>query len=612
MDESGNQIWVNTNGDVVPAGTSGAMEKYELPVYTYTAPGGNPDHIRRHSENSQRNTINLNTTYDLNINDDHKMHFMLGMNRVGYFSAYNWSQTTELIDINNPQFDLATGTQTCSGGESWESQLGFFGRVNYNYADKYLVEANIRYDGTSKFPTDLQWRWFPSFSAGWRIDQENWMDWSKSVLSALKLRASWGTIGDQTVKNSLYIPTMSGGNTAFLDGSKKLYYFKTPGAVSANITWQDITTLDLGLDASFFNGDLGLIFDWFMRDTKNMIVPQEGFPATFGVSAPYGNYGSLRTNGYEIQLDYNHRFRNGLGVNATFTFSDAITKVTKYGDTQSIDQWYVGKNYGEIWGYETDRLFQKEDFVYENGALKVIEKDGYKVYQLAGEGANQGKLQSGSFMFGPGDVKFVDQNSDGMINDGKRLVDDHGDLKVIGNSTPRYEYSLRAGMDYKGFDFSVFLQGVGKREIWGSGFLAIPGFNASDGAMPQAIAGDFWKEDRTDAFYPRPYNTWGSDVSNNIQKQTRYLLDMSYLRIKNITVGYTFPDKWMRKATISKLRLYVSLENFFTFDHLGGLPIDPEVISGYSMWNDSNYNLGRTGMGVPAYKSASVGLQLNF
>ena len=211
-------------------------------------------------------------------------------------------------------------------------------------------------------------------------------------------------------------------------------------------------------------------------------------------------------------------------------------------------------------------------------------------------------------------MKLKDINNEGMISDGARLTDDHGDLKVIGNSTPRYEYSFRIGADWKGFDVSVFFQGVGKREIWGSGFLATPGFNAYDGAMPQAIAGNFWKEDRTDAFYPRAFNLGGSAASTttNMVPQSKYLLDMSYLRIKNITVGYTLQEVISRKIYLQNVRIYVALENFFTFDKLGGLPIDPEEVSGYAMYNSSNYNLGRTGVGAPTFKSASVGLQLTF
>lgn len=621
LDEYGNRVYVNDSGEVVGQGYVGAMPAYKLSMYTYTSIGANPDHIYRSARNDQWSTINLYTTYDLNLNEVHKFKFLMGINRVGFEYAHNWSQITQLVDYSNPQFNLANGTQTSGGGAYWESQLGFYGRLNYNFKERYLLEANIRYDGTSKFPNDLKWRWFPSFSAGWRVNEEPWMQWSKSFLSALKLRASWGTIGDQSVGNSLYVPTMGGAFNSWLVANSKLYRFSTPGAVSTSVTWQDITTLNLGLDARFFNGELGLLFEWYKRDTENMIVPLEGIPATFGTGAPQSNFGSLKTNGFELMLDYNHRFANGLGINMVAIFSDSKTKITKYGSTNSIDSWYVGKTYGEIWGYETDRLFQKSDFEYgtDGKLVTATSKDGFTVNkQVDATAATQGKLQSGNFRFGPGDVKFKDLNGDGIITPGNRLLvdangnPDYGDLKIIGNSTPRYEYSFRAGLDYAGFDFSVFLQGVGKRDVWGEGFLAIPGFNSADGAMPQAIAGNFWREDRTDAFYPAPYNQAGSGTTLNMQVQTRYLLNMAYIRIKNITLGYSLPANLLRKAKISKVRIYAALENFFTFDHLGTLPIDPEVISGYSMWNTSNYNLGRTGVGVPAFKSASVGIQLNF
>jgi len=624
-DADGNRIYVNNAGEEVPSTAEGAMPANQLVMKTYTSVGANPDHVYQIAQNMQWNTINLNTTYDLNFDDVHKFNFMLGMNSVSMTSTSNWSQITQLVDYENPQFNLAYGTQTAGGNEYWESQLGFFGRMNYNFKERYLLEANLRYDGTSKFPTDLKWRWFPSFSAGWRVNEESWMDWSESWLDALKFRGSWGTIGDQSVPGSLYVPTMSGSMTSWMISNAKLYQFGTPGAVSTSVTWQDITTLDLGFDARFLKNELGLGFDWFQRDTKNMIVPLEGIPATFGTGAPQSNYGSLRTNGIEVQVDYVHRFKNGLGINMVATFSDAVTEITEYGTTQSIDSWYVGKTYGEIWGYETDRLYQKEDFEYGgDGKLQKVEVTDpkgtkYTVYKQADPNSpTQGRLQSGNFLFGPGDVKFKDLNGDGVIDPGNRLLTnangeaDYGDLKVIGNSTPRYQYGLRAGADFKGIDFSVFIQGVGKRDVWGNGFLAIPGFNSSDGAMPQAIAGDFWREDRTGAFYPAPYNQAGSNTSLNMQVQTRYLLNMAYTRIQNITLGYSLPMSVISKVNISKARFYVSLENFFTFDKLGGLPIDPEVISGYSMWNSSYYNMGRTGIGVPTYKSASFGLQLNF
>jgi hypothetical protein len=219
---------------------------------------------------------------------------------------------------------------------------------------------------------------------------------------------------------------------------------------------------------------------------------------------------------------------------------------------------------------------------------------------------------SSNFYFGPGDVKFKDVNGDGFIDNGSSSLSDHGDLEMIGNSNPKYEYGFRLGADYKGFDISVFFQGVGKREIWGDGFLAIPGYQSSDGAMPAAIADDYWTPDNTGAFYPAAYNNGGSNTANNMQVQDRYLLNMAYLRLKNLTVGYSISQNILKKVGVNSLRVYGALENFITWDHLRGLPIDPESISGYSMWNTSNYNLGRTGIGIPAFKSMSVGLQLNF
>lgn len=638
LDENGNQVYVNNQGQVVSAGAEGAMPAYNLNYRQYTTDGGNPDHIRREVTNAKRHTLNITTNYNWQINDDNNLKVLVGMNRTDWESEDNWSQITNLTDIKNLSWDKTIGTQTSSGNLYWDGQLGFFGRVNYNLMDKYLLEANLRYDGSSKFPSNLQWRAFPSFSAGWRLSEEKFMDWSKPTLSSLKLRGSWGIIGDQTVSSSLYVPTISQGQLSWLDPSgNKLVYTGTPAAVDPSITWQDIATLNLGIDARFFNGELGVSLDWYQRDTKNMIVPGEGVTWTFGAGSPKGNFGSLRTKGWELAIDYNHRFNNGLSVNGMFTLSDAITEITAYGDTKSIDSWYVGKTYGEIWGYRTDRLYQKEDFVFSDGKLVTTWALNGKEVAAGTPGAKQvNKLsdpnavyqdyfQSGTFRFGPGDVKYKDLNGDGKIDDGSRSVStvdkkddpnygkrDTGDLEVIGNSTPRYEWGFRLGAEYKGVDVSIFMQGVGSRKIWGSGFLAIAGYNTGDGAMPQAFAGDYWREDRTDAFYPAACNMGGSDTGYNMQKQDRYLLDMSYFRIKNITLGYTLPAEWTKKVMINRARVYIACENFFTFDKLGDLPIDAEEISGYSMFNTTNYNQGRTGVGTPTMKNMSVGIQLNF
>ena len=599
-----------------------------LNCYTYTSATATLNSVYQDSYTGERNTYNATTTYDLNIKDAHKMRFMLGMNAVQYTETGVWGRKIGLLDVTNPQFDLATGTQTSGGGHSWNSQLGFFGRINYNFKERYLLEANLRYDGSSKFPTELQWRWFPSFSAGWRVSEEPWMAGIKHVISGLKLRGSWGSVGDQSVGSSLYIPTMGLNNSTWIHNGAKDIYYSTPAAVSSSITWQDIQTLDLGLDLTLFN-ELNITFDWYRRDTKNMIVPAEGLGIGFGTTAPKGNYGSLRTHGWEVAVNYGHMFDNGFSLSATATLADAVSTITEYGQATDISGWYNGKTYGEIWGFEVDRLYQNEDFARDaNGNLIEIKtEDGYKAYQQVDPNApTQGYLNNGSLIFGPGDVKYKDLNGDGVINKGTSSIrdaegnPDHGDLTVIGNTTPRYEYSFRVDMEWHGVDLGIFFQGVGKRDMWGSSSLTLPGFNSSDGSMAAAFANDFWYEtiengqvvdSNYDAFYPRAANCSGGSTFN-MQVNDRYLLNMAYLRLKNVTLGYTFPAKWMNKANIQKLRLYISLENFLTFDKLNGLPVDPEVMPVVSFYNSSNYNSGRAALGTPAFKTASFGLQITF
>ncbi|WP_345066341.1 TonB-dependent receptor [Sphingobacterium thermophilum] len=624
LNPDGSQIYVNAEGEVVDPSTPGAMPKYELNYYTYTGTGANPDHVYRSAQNFLRHTINAYTTYNMALDGGHDLKFMVGVNRVADVIESNWTQITGLGNIYNPQLPLATGNTTGGGEKLWEAQLGYFGRVNYAFRNKYLAEANLRYDGSSKFPGDLQWRWFPSFSAGWVVSEEPFMEWASDFTNQLKIRGSWGMIGDQSVPNNLYLSLLNSAQSTWINADKSRdYYTTTPNAVSPYITWQDIVTTNIGVDARFLKNRLGFVFDWYQRDTRNMIVPAADVAPTFGAGASKGNYGSLRTRGWEFAVDYNHKFENGLGLSVRANVSDAVSTITKYGNTRSINDWYVGKTYGEIWGYETDRLYQFDDFELDaNGKPQLITLTANETSLYAGKqayklkdpnGVYQAFLQNSStFYFGPGDVKFKDLNGDGEINNGKQTVEDHGDLKIIGNSTPRFEYGFRLGADYKGFDFAAFFQGVGKREVWGTGFLAQAGFNASDGAMPAAISDNYWTPTNTGAFYPAAYNNGGSDNVNNMQIQTRYLLDMSYLRLKNVTLGYSIPKHILNQVKVSNLRVYVALENFLTWDKLNGLPIDPEEVSGFSMFNESNYNSGRTGVGTPTFKSASFGVQLTF
>jgi len=631
LDDNGNQIYVNRDGDVVPSSDPDAMMAYHLRYVENYAQTNSVQFFARTHENSYRHTFNGYTDYTINLAEAHTIKGMVGMNLSTYDRTRQSTRVADLSDYTNPQFAFGTGVWTGSGTASWESQLGFFGRLNYNYKDRYLLEGNIRRDGSSKFPSRLRWAWFPSFSAGWRIIEEPWMAFAKPYVSTLKARVSWGSVGDQTVSSSLYIPQISTGQNNWISGAgSKMSYADTPSTVSDAITWQRIKTMDAGLDARFLDSHIGLTFDYYIRDTEGMIVPTDGVnTVTYGASAPKANNGSLRTNGWEIQLDGNWRFDNGLTLSGMFQLADAQSKITKYGDTKSLSSWYVGKTYGELWGFKADRLYQYDDFELDaNGkliyrALTADDTDdpaciGKSSYILK-KGPNgekavyQSYYEGSSFHFGPGDIKYVDVDGDGILSRGTQTTDDHGDLVVIGNTNPRYEYSFRIAADWKGFDLSLFFQGVGKREIWGQGPIAVAGFYTSDGAMAAAFADDYWRPDNTGAFYPAAYNM-GRDTnvnSYNYLRNDRMMLNMAYLRLKNLTFGYTLPSKLTQKVAISKLRVYFTAENILTWDKLHGLPIDPECVTGYSMWG-SNYAQGWTGVGTPVFKTLTFGVQVNF
>ena len=620
-DANGNQIYVDEAGN--PTETGG-IPAYQFPLVNYITKA--QSNVYRSTLAAERHTLNAYSTYNLNLNSDHQFKFMLGTNIVAGKWNSHYSRRTELINNDNPQFPYGVGTETSGGDANWDGLVGYFGRVNYAFNNKYLLEGNLRYDGTSKFPEHLKWKWYPSFSAGWVLSNEEFMDNLKSVVSYAKFRGSWGSIGDQSVANSLYMPVMDIAKNSWLNSAgNQFFYLGAPDPVSPTLTWQEIVTLNIGADLRFFNNKFGASIDLFERQTKNMIIRDQEPPATAGGPAPWGNYGNLSTKGWELSLDFRHKLQNGLGINITANISDAVTDIVKSNDyttdweNRLINNTYTtGKRYGDIYGYVTDRLYQKEDFVYDangnhvqetiiwNGTAKRTNKlaGNNPVYQTYFEDGNQ------ILLIGPGDVKFVDVNGDGYITPGNGTFGDPGDRVVIGNILPRYEYGFRLDLDYKSFDLSIMGQGVGRRHIWGDGQLAIPGYHVKDGAMPQAIAEDYWREDRTDAFYPRAWNLNGASSGFVMVPQTRYLLNMSYFRIKNITFGYNVAPKVLDKARLKQARIYVSLENMITFDKLRGLPIDPEAISGHSMLA-SNYNLGRTGTGTPTFKIASVGLNIS-
>jgi len=517
------------------------------------------------------------------------------------------SERSNLIDPDYGSIALTTGTPLVDGSNGHWSTLGFFGRVNYSYLNKYLLELNGRYDGSSRFPVNNLWGFFPSMSAGYVLTEESFMNWSKPCLSFLKVRASYGSIGNQAVGNNRFLSIMDPSLTGWLLPSGNTTTLSTPGALSPNLTWETVSTVDLGMDARFFDNKFGVSFDWFKRTTSDMISAGATLPSSYGTTAPVRNYGELQGKGWELALDFSHTLSNGLHFTVTGTLSDAKEKITKFSNaTKALPgtlaplntTYYEGMTIGEIWGYETDRLFQESDFTGQDAS-------GHWIYKT--EVPSQSKLESGSFYFGPGDVKYKYLNGDNVIYSGTNTVSDAGDKKIIGNSTPRYQYGFRIDADWKGFDFGLYLQGVAKRDLWASGPIVFPGFRAAEAWYSHQT--DYWKPANPGAFYPRPADYASTIDRWNYLPQTRYLLNLAYLRVKNLSLGYAIPKKVLEKAHVQRVRVYVSAENLITFDKLGDIPIDPEIDFTQSQLDKDRAGFGRV---YPYRTTLSAGLQVTF
>ncbi|GHA38531.1 SusC/RagA family TonB-linked outer membrane protein [Salinimicrobium marinum] len=590
-----------------------------LSAYNFWATGPNLEYapyssavynrVQYNSSWSRRNTAKAFATYEIALGD-HDVKLTAGGDMEEYEYWFHSSQRRNLFDLNVGELELATGDEFVTGDRNKWATLGAFGRINYSYLDKFLLEVNGRYDGSSRLSADKKWAFFPSFSAGYIISEEEFMDFAKPTLSFLKIRGSYGAIGNQnadlrniyrvmTPANSNWI--IGGQNVVTVGGSTLSAISRTPGALPASLTWETVTTLDFGVDSRFFNNRLGASFDWYERTVSDMHSQGVTLPSSFGTDAPRRNYGELQTRGWELTVDFKHSFENGLNINAMATLSDYQEKVTKFSNTTEAlpnpitglnNTYYEGMMLGEIWGYETDRLFTEDDFDANGDYAEGV--------------PSQEIFETNSwFNFGPGDVKYRDINGDGVIDYGSNTRGDSGDLKVIGNSTPRYQYGLQLGADWKGFDLSMFMQGVGQRDMWANGPVIIPGYRPAEGWYEHQL--DYWTPENTDAYYPRPTNANQQVNPTNFQPQTRYLLDMSYLRMKNITFGYSLPQSLTENIHLNNFRVYFSGENLFEFTNLD-VPIDPEINYTTAGLNDSN-SFGRV---YPFRRSLSIGLQASF
>ena len=564
----------------------------------------------------QNQVFNGYFNYNQTFNDAHNLNIMAGANLDKADYEYLYYERHGFQDPNMPELALTNTEYSYSHQHTHQGSAGFFGRINYDYKGIYLLEVNGRYDGSSKFPSGDQWAFFPSFSVGYRISEEAFWEPIKDVVNNAKIRGSYGVIGNQEIGANMFLETMAkqtnavswlGSNGLLLD------YFSAPKLVSKSLTWEKIKTTNIGIDLSFLRGEINFSFDWYQRDTKDMLAPGKALPNVLGASAAWENAGSLRTRGWEVTIDWRHRFGDA-NVYATFNLSDYKTTVTEWDSNNLLNTNYTGKEYGAIYGFETDRYFDFNDFTGKDPDTgKWIYKEGV---------ASQTKLESNGFVYGPGDVKFVDQNGDGVIDWGAGTDKDHGDLIKIGNSTPRFQYSLRVGGDWKGFDLDLYLQGVGKRNMWTQSAFVMPMMRGADALYANQT--DYITEAefnagtiRQDAEFPRLWDG-GAGQGNaastilpagkfNFYPQTRYLVNMAYLRMKNITVGYTIPQNLTRKIRIDRIRIYASINNAFDIvNHNKGTGIDPEMNNG-----EGNLGNGVWGRIDPIMRSYSFGIQID-
>ena len=564
---------------------------YSSPVY---------NRVQYDSDLSKRNTGRAFATYELDLGTDHSFKLMAGSDIETFEYWSHMSQRRNLMDPDRGELNLATGDMFVSGSRNQWATLGFFSRFNYSYKNKLLLELNGRYDGSSRLSPTERWAFFPSMSAGYVITEENFMKPIEPVLSFMKLRASYGSIGNQNAFLGDIYRIMNSSNSGWLVGSENMLTVATPGALPSALTWETISTLDFGFDARFFKDKFGVTFDWYRRVTSDMHSAGVVLPASYGTAATKQNLGELQTTGWELAVDYSHTFNNGLRLNSTLMLSDFKEVITDFADNRGVLSNRPGRVLGEIWGFETDRFFTAEDFVRDANGEFVLDNGRY----IMADGVpDQSFFESGWFFYGPGDVKYKDLNGDGKIDRGTNTIDDPGDMRVIGNSTPRYQYGIRLGADFKGFDLSFFVQGVGKRDFWANGPLFVPGFRPGEAWYEHQL--DYWTPENQNAFYPRPTDHGQSNNARNFLPQTKYLLDMSYTRLKNITFGYTIPTSLSQKIKIDRLRVYFSGENLFEVDNLN-LPIDPETDYTPAGLNDAA-SFGRV---YPFQRSISFGVQV--
>lgn len=605
-------------------------ERYRAPLTFYSAPEKPTYYVTQESSYKSRwtydtdhLTANIVATWTPKLGENHELNVVGGWNLEDYqYDRFYLQRKGMLFPEKYKSFELFDGTDIkVEQNDQSYGIVGFFGRANYTLLRRYIAEFSARYDGSSKFPSSQQWGFFPSASFGWRLSEEPFMKWSRSWLDNFKIRANWGSLGNGTVAPYTFLETMGVDKTSVVIGGVKANYTTQPSPIPSGLTWEKVTTYDIGIDADFLHSRLSFSGDIYRRNTTDMIVTGPELPALYGASSPKGNYGALKTDGWELTLSWRDQF-NVAGKPFEYSIKgslwDSRTWVTEYGSTtHTLWGYYEGKELGEIWGFRTDGIFRDNEEA-NNWATDSFHKNGSNFRAYAG------------------DLKFVDLDGDGDINYGKAIIEDSGDLTRIGNALPRFQYGINLDFRWNGIGLSMFFQGVGKRDWY-----------------PTVETGFFWGQ------YNRPYSPYltytqtgnnyahvdysttnwvvtnyddnpywsrrvGYSANRNVGPLTyendHYLQNVAYIRLKNLTIDYSLPSKWLKKIDISAARFYVSMENLWTWSPLFKHTdmFDPEVISigdsDFDSTGSSYYGLSGVGEGYsyPMLRTFTFGVNLTF
>jgi TonB-linked SusC/RagA family outer membrane protein len=545
---------------------------------------------------------NIYADYEKKFGTRHTVKAMVGFNYEQSTSKRLVALRNGLIYENVQDINLALGQSiTTSGGwEKWNIAGEFF-RLNYSFADKYLLEVNGRYDGSSKFPSSQRYAFFPSVSAGWRLSSEKFWQLPRTAISDVKIRGSYGSLGNGNIGSYVFQEQFNISQSGRILGGVRPQQTSQPAVLPDGLTWETATTSNLGVDMAFLSNRLLFTGDAYIRNTTNMFTVGKTLPAVFGTTVPKGNYADMKTKGWELSLAWRDNVKiaaKPFHYNVRVVLSDYTATITRYNNpTKLLTDYYKGQKLGEIWGYTTDGLFTKDNIgeaVKQSSAIKA----------------------SNSTQYLPGDVKFKDLNKDGFVNNGANRVDSAGDMRIIGNATPRYSYGIVLDMDWNGFFFSTFFQGVGKQDWWPGAEADVfwGQYNRPYNKIPTSQLGKIWSESNPDAYFPRyrGYSAQGSGKELNVT-QTRYLQNVAYIRMKNIQLGYNLPQRLISKIKMTNAKLYVSGENLWSWSPLYRITKDMDVenIGKSDVLLTGTTNNGN-GNNYPILKSITFGLSVTF